>query len=54
MGALMIVGFIRGWIVPGTTFNRVLGERDKALELVYTLAEAARRAVEAGEKKGGS
>lgn len=60
--AVAVLGFMRGWIVPGSalkqaqddcreSFDRVRGERDRALEQVYKLAEISQRAVEAAERK---
>lgn len=52
--AVVIVGFIRGWIVPGREIDRVIKERDRAMDIVYAQAEATNRALEVAEKvKGG-
>lgn len=51
--ALLVVGFLRGWIVTGREHTRVISERDRAMELVYTQAEATARALEIAEKKSG-
>ncbi len=52
--ALVIVGFVRGWIVPSPEVSRLVDEakqlrieRDRALELVFKQAEVAQRAVHA-------
>ena len=38
--AAAVVGFIRGWIVSGAAFNRVIEERNRAHDLI---AEELRR-----------
>jgi hypothetical protein len=59
--ALMVVGFWRGWIVPGKELaeernrtkaeaDQLRSERDKALDLVFAQAELASRALAVGEK----
>jgi hypothetical protein len=50
--AFIVVALIRGWIVTGREHDRVLAERDRAMELVYAQAEATSRALEIAEKKG--
>lgn len=49
--AAAVIAFLRGWIVSGAAHNRVLAERDRAMELVYKQAEIAQKALEAAEKK---
>jgi hypothetical protein len=51
LAALIIVGFMTGRIVPGTTHQRVLQERNRAIDQVYRMAEVAQRALDAGERK---
>lgn len=48
--AFVIVGLIRGWLVTGREHDRVLSERDRAIDLVYAQAEATARALEVAEK----
>jgi hypothetical protein len=48
--ATCVLGFVRGWVVPGSDYRRVVAERDKALEQVYKQAEIAQRALEAAER----
>jgi hypothetical protein len=48
--AFVVVGFIRGWIVPGSHLTREREEKDRALDLVYAQAEIAQRALEAAER----
>lgn len=55
--ALIIVGFVRGWIVPSPEVDRLVKEneqvrleRDRALDLVYKQAEVSMRAVQALEE----
>ncbi len=49
--AAAVVAFLRGWIVPGRTHDRVREERDRALEVMYKQAEVAQRALEAAEER---
>ncbi len=49
--ALVVVGFIRGWIVSGMAHKRVLDEKDRALDLVYRQAEINQRTLDAAERK---
>jgi hypothetical protein len=53
IGALsfIVVGFIRGWIVSGSSHKRVIAEKERALDLVYQQAEISQRALEAAERK---
>lgn len=37
--AAACVAFLRGWIVPGSAHARVIGERNRALDLVYATIE---------------
>ena len=48
--AFVVVGFIRGWIVSGSTHKEVLAREQRALDLVYAQAEIAQRALDAAEK----
>lgn len=52
--AFMVVGFIRGWIITGRENDRVIEERDRALEIVYAQAEATSRALDVAEKVRGN
>lgn len=50
-GAIGILAFVlfalmKGWLVTGRTYDRVLLERNRLLELALTSASAANRAVE--------
>jgi len=52
-----LVSFMRGWIYPSSTVNRLAdeilqlrAERDKALDLVYKQAEISSRALELSER----
>jgi hypothetical protein len=49
--SFLVIAFIRGWIVTGREHDRVLDERDRALELVYTQAQATSRALDVAETK---
>jgi hypothetical protein len=51
MAAFVIVSLLRGWLVSGREHDRVIVERDRALELVYTQAEATARALDVAERK---
>ena len=48
--AFLVLGFLRGWIVSGSRYDRdvaaLRAERDRALDLVYRQAGLANRAVE--------
>lgn len=48
--ALVLIALLRGWLVTGRELERVISERDKALDLVYAQAEATQRALEIAEK----
>lgn len=48
--ALVLIALLRGWLVTGRELDRVITERDKALDLVYAQAEATQRALEVAEK----
>ena len=50
--AFLVVALIRGWIVTGREHDRVMTERDRAIDLVYKQAEATSRALELAEKSG--
>jgi len=52
--AFVVIGFVRGWIVPSPEVQRLIWEiaqlrteRDRALDLVYTQAEVAGKALAA-------
>ena len=47
--AFLVIALIRGWLITGREFDRVVQERDRAMELVYTQAEATARALEVAE-----
>lgn len=44
--AAVVIGFLRGTIVSGREHQRVISERDRALELVYRQAGLAHRTVD--------
>lgn len=44
--ALIVVAFMRDWIVSGSAYMRVLDERNKALDINSKNAEVAQRAVD--------
>lgn len=59
--AMLVVAFVRGWIVPGSSAEkqleakqseceRITLERDRALDIIYKQAEATSRALEVAEK----
>ena len=48
--AFVVIGFIKGWIVSGSTHKEVLRREQRALDLVYAQAEIAQRALDAAEK----
>lgn len=43
--AFVVLALMRGWLVTGRTFDRVLSERNRLLELALTSTRAADRAV---------
>lgn len=43
--AFLVVALMKGWLVTGAAFDRVLSERNRLLELALTSARAADRAV---------
>lgn len=43
--AFLVVALMRGWFVTGKTFERVLQERNRLLELALTSTRTADRAV---------
>lgn len=47
---LTVVGFMRGWLVPGPTHNRVIIERDRYLEMATRGMELAKRAADVAVK----
>lgn len=49
--AAVVIGFVRGWIVPGSHYREVCEQRDKAQELVFQLAESAQRSIETVERR---
>jgi len=49
--ALVVVGFIRGWIVSGSSYKQALAEKERALDLVYKQAEIASRTLDAAERQ---
>lgn len=49
--AYVIVALQRGWLVTGRENSRVVKERDRALELVYTQAENTARALTVAAEK---
>ena len=51
--AFVVIGFLRGWIVSGSTHREVLEREKRALDLVYAQAQIAQRALEAAERKTG-
>jgi hypothetical protein len=46
-----VLAFLRGWIVSGAAHQRVLAERDRAMDMVYKQADIAQRALEAAEQE---
>lgn len=51
--AFVVTGFVRGWIVPGSSYREVCQQRDRAIDQVYRMADTTQRAVEIAERKGG-
>lgn len=49
--AFVVAGFVKGWIVPGSAYKEVCVQRDRAIDQVYRLADAAQRAVEVADRK---
>jgi hypothetical protein len=49
--AAAVVAFLRGWVVSGSAHQRVLAERDRALELVYKQADVVEKALMASERE---
>jgi hypothetical protein len=50
--AMGVVAFLRGWIVSGSQHQRVIDEKNRALDLVYKQAELAQRALDVAERRG--
>lgn len=48
--AFIVVALLRGWLVTGREHDRVLDERNRALEIVYAQAQATSRALDVAEK----
>lgn len=48
--SFIVIALIRGWLVTGREHDRVLAERNRALDIVYTQAEATSRALDVAEK----
>lgn len=44
--ALVVIGFMRGDVVSGKEHRRVLGERDRAVDIIYRQLSATHRAVD--------
>jgi hypothetical protein len=49
--AAIVIAFMKGWIVSGTQYDELRQQRDKALEQVFKLADAAQRTIEAAERR---
>jgi len=49
--AFVVIGFVRGWIVPGPTHKKALEEKERALDLVYAQAAITQRTLDAAERK---
>lgn len=49
--AAAVIAFVKGWIVSGTQYRELREQRDKALEQVFKLADAAQRTIEAAERR---
>lgn len=45
-----VVAFVRGWIVPGSAYKEVCGQRDRAIDQVYRLADNAVRTAEVTQR----
>lgn len=48
--AIALVAFWRGWIVPGRDFDRMVVERDRAIQDRDRWQEAAFRSLQLGER----
>jgi O-antigen ligase len=48
--AAIVIAFLRGWVVTGAEAERLRGDRDRALDLVYKQAELAQRALDTAER----
>jgi hypothetical protein len=48
--AVGVVAFLRGWIVPGSLYERTAAERDRWEALAVDLLKTAARAVTLAEK----
>lgn len=46
--AWAVVSFMRGWIVPGSAFDRAIEERDRALQVQQDAITITRKALDAG------
>lgn len=42
----VVIGFVRGWIVPGSSYAEACSQRDRAIEVVYKMADTTQRAAE--------
>lgn len=49
--AFVVLAFLRGWIVPGTTCEGYKKERDKAMDQVFELADITRRSLSVAAEK---
>lgn len=50
--AFVVVGFVRGWIVPGFVHKEACSQRDRATDLVYRMAETQERAAVVARETG--
>jgi len=44
--AAAVIAFVKGWIVPGTAYREVCSQRDRAVDLVYKLADQQQQQAE--------
>lgn len=47
----LVVGFIKGWIVPGSALTEMREQRDRALNMVYEQAGLVGRAVDVSTRR---
>jgi hypothetical protein len=51
---LLVTAITKGWLVPGPVYQDVIKQRDRALDLVYKLAETVKAVAEKPPTSGGA
>lgn len=49
--ALAVVAFLRGWVVPGSTHERVLSERDRLFSIVTETGQVADKTIDISQQR---